>query len=116
MPADDRHCLGGDPGCGTEHAEAGHEICDLLEFAAAELEVPQPAAMQAPHHRVGKNLDRHPQNEANGLGFDGQRAAQQADGNGEREHREIGKERKAQRTLLRQLLRSDLRIVRHRSC
>jgi hypothetical protein len=35
---------------------------------------------------------------------------------GQREHAKIGKEREAQRTLLRQLLRSDLQIARHLSC
>jgi hypothetical protein len=54
MATDDGHGLGGDPGRGAEHAEAGDEIGDLLELAAAELEVPKPAAMQPPHHRVGK--------------------------------------------------------------
>ncbi len=58
------------------YADAGHEIGDLLELAAAELEILQPAAMQAPHHRVGKDFDRHPQHEANGFGLDRQRAAQ----------------------------------------
>ena len=94
MTADDRHGLAGDPGRCAEHAETGHEIGDLLELAAAELEVVQLAAMQAPHHGVGKNLDRHPQHEADGFGLERERATQQAYGNGEREHPKIGKERK----------------------
>ena len=76
MAADDGHGLTGDPSRTTEHADASHEISDLLELAAAELKVMQLAAMQAPHHRVGENLNRHPQHEANGFGLDRQRAAQ----------------------------------------
>jgi hypothetical protein len=71
MPADDRHGLGGDPCGGAEHAEAGDQIGDLLELAAAELQVLQLAPMQAPHHRVGENLDRHPEDKADRFRLDG---------------------------------------------
>jgi hypothetical protein len=83
LAPDDGHGLGGDPGRGAEHADTGHEIGDLLELAAAELKVLQLAAMQPPHHRVGENLDRHPQHEADGFGLERKRATQQAYGNGE---------------------------------
>jgi hypothetical protein len=114
LPGDDSHGLVEDPDRAAQHAEADHEIGDLLQLAGAVFQFGQGPAMDPAQDGEGEELDRDHQDDPDGLRQDGEGTPDQADEQEDEHDKDVRRQGEDQRAFFFALMRGDGGSLGHR--